>query len=176
MDDRFLDLDRHGVLRPPLWLALCCAFLLRHWLLILFVAASARRAPETVGWAYGEFSWLMLVIESPALLLAIAWTRRVPAAGGLVRLLWRHGRELLTLAATLHLAWACWYLAGQSVWNPWPERFVALLALADAGIIVTAWRSLLLRELFKEFPVRPAPGAAEVPTASPKASPKGDKT
>lgn len=157
MDDRLLDLDRHGVLRPPLWLAVACAFLLRHWLLMLFVAASARRAPETVGWAYGQFSWLMLAIEAPALLLVLAWTRRVPAAGAAMRRLWRHGRELLGLTAALNLAWACWFLAGQAVWSPWPERFVALLAMADAAIIAAAWRSPVLRQLFQEFPEAPSP-------------------
>lgn len=160
MDDRFLDLDRHGVLRPPLVLWFIGAFLLRHWLLMLFIAASARASPATLGWFDAASTAVMLTIELPMALLAFAWSRRLPDAGAAVRWLWRQGRWLIGLTAALNLGWAVWYLAGQSVWNPWPERAVALAALADAAIIVGTWRSPVLRQLFLEFPPRPSPKGA----------------
>lgn len=156
MDDRLLDLDRHGVLKPPLALWLAAAFLLRHWLLMLFIAASARSSPATLAWIDGESTVLMLAIELPMLLLALAWTRRQPEGGSVVRWLWCQGRVLIGLTAAMHLAWSAWYLSGQAVWNPWPDRALALAALVDSGILLGIWRSPLLRQLFAEFPPRPS--------------------
>lgn len=155
MDDRFLDVDDHGVLKAPASLWLCVAFLLRHWVLILFIAVSASRSPETMGWIDADRPWLMPVIELPTLLLVFAWTRRVPTAGWLARTLWRRGRELITAAAGLDLAWAVWFLSVSTPWNPWPERVVLLLALVDALIILVTWRSVVWRQLFREFPAAP---------------------
>lgn len=152
MDDRYLDVDQHGALRPPLSLWFCTAFLLRHWLLVLFVAVTSLRAPQQAQWAYAALTPLALAMEAPMGLLALAWTRRVPSAGRWIRSVWRRGREIITLTAGLHLVWAVSYLSGQPEWNPLPERLVAILALIELFIIAGVWRSPLYRQLFSEFP------------------------
>ena len=156
MDDRFLDVDQHGALRPPLSMWFCVAFLLRHWLLVIFVAVTSIKAPQQAQWAYTILSPLALVMELPMWLLVVAWTRRVPVAGPWVRRLWRRGREIITLTAGLHLVWAMVFLWGQADWNPLPERLVAILALIDVFIIAGVWRSALYQQLFGEFPPVPS--------------------
>jgi len=152
MDPRLLELDRHGVLAPPAAFWWCMAYLLRHWMLLVAAMASSMGAAGTVGWAYGLISWPVLLIEAPMLGLLYAVTQRAPGGGGLARRIWQRGREVIGLTAAMHLVWAVWHLSGQETWNPWPERFLVLLALVDAMIIAVCWRSPLFKALFEEFP------------------------
>jgi hypothetical protein len=78
--------------------------------------------------------------------------RRAPGGGVLARRIWHRGREIIALTAALHLAWTVWHLGGQETWNPWPERFLVVLALVDAVIIAVCARSPLFKALFEEFP------------------------
>lgn len=153
MDPRLLDVDRHGVLAPPASFWWCMAFLLRHWILLLAAVVSSMGAAGTVTWAYGLISWPVLMIEAPMLGLLYAVARRTPDGGQLARRLWRKGRELIGLTAAMHLGWAVWHLSQVDTWNPWPERFLLLLALVDLVIIAGCWRSPVFKALFEEFPV-----------------------
>lgn len=133
------------------------AYLLRHWVLLLAAMASSIGAAGTVGWAYGSISWPALLIEAPMLALLYAVARRVPGGGRLARRIWQRGREIIASTAALHLVWAVWHLGGVDTWNPWPERFLVLLALVDAMIIAVCWRSPLFKALFREFPAADNP-------------------
>ena len=154
MDERFLSLDRYGCLKPPLSLWLCTIFMLRHWCLLVLVAISGSRSAENVHWAYGLVSLPGLLAEAPVWLLVVAWMRRIPEAGAWARGLWARGREILTGAAALDIAWTAWYLSNQPDWNPWPERAVLCLAIIEVLMVVGIWRSALYRQLFQEFPVQ----------------------
>ena len=158
MDERLLDVDQHGVLRPPWSLWFCTAFLLRHWILLVVVAVTSMRSPGTAQWALAALTPTTLLIEAPMWLLVGAWARRLPAGGPWARRLWQHGREVITATAALNLAWSLYYLWGRDEWNPWPERFIAILAGIELGIIIGVWRSALYRQLFREFP---APSATK---------------
>ncbi|GAP36439.1 DUF2919 family protein [Piscinibacter sakaiensis] len=152
MDSRLLDVDHHGVLKPPASFWWGVVFLGWHWLLLLAAGLSGFVGAGTVSWIYDAVSWPVLVAELPMLALVFAAWRRVPDAGALPRRLWARGRELFSLTAALRLAWAVWVLAVADDWRPWPERMIALLAIVDLGILIGVWRSPLYRTLFGEFP------------------------
>lgn len=165
IDERLLDVNQHGVLRIPaeIWLAL--VFLVRHWVLMLLVTVIARRSKDAYILFGSDFSWVVIAIEVPALLMAALCLRRVPQAGPLVRRLWPWARHLGAATAALHLVYVAWYLWQSSYWLPWPELFLASCALIDLVIIASLFRSPHLRQVFAEFP---APGADPTPpTASP---------
>ena len=154
IDDRLLDVDKHGSLRVPsvLWVAL--AVLCRYWILVAVVFASARRAPEVVRVLGDGFSWYFLLLEIPAILILLATARRRPEAGKLWRWLWRNGRILITCAVVAHLGATVWLLWSADVWRRWPELFLASCNLFDLAVLTSVLRDPYYRQLFADFPSR----------------------
>lgn len=167
-DERFLDVNQHGVLRipGPVWLGF--AFLARHWLVFVAVAVSARRDSSAVLLlGHGGIPWLQLLLELPIVLLAFAGFSRHPGGGSWVRFLWRHGRELVLLQAAVNVARMIWLLANSSYWLPWPELFLASCALIDLAIVVAMYQGTYFRQLFLEFPAPEAQAASVTRTGAP---------
>ena len=133
----------------------CTVFLLRHWILLILVLASSITGVAGVQWAYAALTPTVLVLQAPMWLLVVAWARRLPQAGAGARWLWRHGREIITLTAVLNLGWAAALLWDREIWNPWPERFMLIVAMIELFVIAGVWRSALYRQLFSEFPAKP---------------------
>lgn len=152
MDERFLNVDRYGVLKPPMAWWLAVAVLLRQWILLIVVLVLARRSPESVEWAYSVFSWQALAFGLPVLVLVVAGTRRLPQSGSFFRYVWRNGRLLVAFSVVLSVSWASWHLAQEIYWAPWPERAIVALILLEIVIASTIWRSPYYRQLFQEFP------------------------
>lgn len=152
IDDRMLDLNRHGVLRIPaaMWLALL--FLARHWVLVLVVTVSARRNQEAIRLYGSDFNWWLLLAEAPALLVLWLCSRRRPEAGLVVRWLWPHVRLLASMTALFHIGYVGWYLWQSSYWLPWPELYLASSALIDLAIVGAFHNSGHLKQVFSEFP------------------------
>lgn len=152
IDDRLLDVDKHGALRAPsiLWIAL--AVLCRYWILVVVVFVSARRAPDVVRVLGEGFSWYFLLLEIPAILVLLAATRRRPGAGALWRWLWRNARVLITCAVVAHLGATAWLLWSADVWRRWPELFLASCNLIDLAILASILRDGYYRQLFADFP------------------------
>jgi hypothetical protein len=158
MDSRFLDVNAHGVLRipGPLWLAF--ALLARYWVLLVFVAVSARRDPAAVVLLGGGINWWLMGLELPAVALAFVAGRRAPDAGDVVRFLWRHGRALMVFAAAINLMWTGMILWQSDYWTLWPELFLASCCVLDLAIVLSACTTPLLKQLFLEFPSKPVEG------------------
>ena len=152
IDERFLNVNRYGVLSfpAPLWLAM--AFLGRHWLLLIVTLASASRSPETVQMAASSLSWLVLLLESPVLILAYAGFSRMPTTGSFLRFIWANGRLILGLTAVLNLVLLGWFLWLSDVWQRWPELFFASCGLLDFAILYGIWTSPYIKQVFTEFP------------------------
>lgn len=152
IDDRLLDVDKHGALRAPsvLWLGL--AVLCRYWILVVVVFASARRAPDVVRVLGDGFSWYFLPLEIPAILVLLAAARRRPEAHRLWRWLWRNARMLITCAVVAHLGATAWMLWTADVWRRWPELFLASCNLIDLAILTGILRDDYYRQLFADFP------------------------
>ncbi len=154
IDDRMLDVNQYGVLRIPagVWLALL--FLARHWLMGFVVLISSIMNRETLRVLGGDFSWVTLAIELPAVFLLWLCTRRRPEAGRFVRWVWPFARYLAAGTALLHLGYVVWFLWHSSYWLPWPELFLASCALIDVAIITALFTSDHLKQVFSEFPAK----------------------
>lgn len=153
LDERLLDVNQHGVLRIPMGVWLALLFLARHWLITFFVLISSIMNRETMKVLGGDFSWVILAIELPAVFLLWLCTRRRPEAGQFVRAIWPWARHLAAGTALLHLAYVIWFLWSSTYWLPWPELFLASCALIDLVIILSFYRSGHLRQVFLEFPL-----------------------
>lgn len=157
MSDLFSKINRYGVVRIPFWFWLVVLFEARYWILAGGAAASVRRSPDAARVLGSEgVPWLHLSLELPVLLLAFAAANRDPQCGSFLRLVWHRGRELITLACVLNLAWVGVHLARAPYWKAWPDNLLLLAGAIDVAIIVGAWVSAEARQLFEEFP---APGS-----------------
>ncbi len=155
LDESFLDVNRYGVLRVPAMLWIGFALLARHWVLVLVLAVSSRRDPSIVN-VLGEdgLPWIMLALQLPVVLVALAGARRRPEAGMFLRLLWRRGREIVALTALLNVSWTVHLLLESDYWLPWPELFLGSCALIDLAVALSLYTTPYLKQLFREFPER----------------------
>lgn len=153
MSDLFSKINQYGVLRVPLSFWLIVAFQARHWFLVAAAVIGMRRSPDTARLLGGEgVPFLQLALELPVMLLAFAAINRDPFSGDFIRGVWRRGREIVTLAAALNLAWVAWYFTGIPRWRPNPDNLVLLSGLIDLLIIAAVWKSAYFRQMFAEFP------------------------
>ncbi len=150
MDERFLNVNRFGVLSVPgpLWLAM--AFLGRHWILLIITLAS-RRSPEAIQLASTSLSALVLLLELPVLILAYAGFSRHPSAGKVLRFIWHKGRVILGATAVINLGLLAWFLWHADVWRR-PELFLASCGLLDVAIVYGIYKSPFIKQVFMEFP------------------------
>ena len=150
MDERFLNVNRYGVLSipGPLWLAM--AFLGRHWLLLIITLAS-RRSPEAIQLASTSLSAVVLLLELPVLILAYAGFSRHPASGAMLRAIWHKGRAILATTAVINLGLLAWFLWHADVWRR-PELFLASCGLLDVTIVYGIYKSAYIKQVFMEFP------------------------
>jgi len=154
-DERFLDVNRDGVLTIPMPLWIGLGFLSRHWLLLVITLASARRSPEAVALASGAITWLSLVLETPALLLLAAGLSRHPLAGRFWRFVWTKGIWIIGFTVTINAGLLAWWLWHVDYWERWPELFLASCVLLDFAIFLGSFRSAYIRQIFIEFPRPP---------------------
>ena len=162
IDERLLNVDRHGALAVPAVLWLVMAFLCRYWIVVVVVFASAKRSPETVRLLGQDFSWFMLALEVPVMIVMAAAWNRSPEAGAFWRAVWARGRILLIAIAATHIAATVVALIASGVFRRWPELFLASCAVLDLAVIYALARDDYFRQLFADFPAR-APAAAPTP-------------
>jgi len=156
MDERYLNVNRFGVLSipGPLWLAM--AFLGRHWVLLIITLAS-RRSPDAIQMASSNLSALVLLLELPVLVLAYAGFSRYPATGKMLRFIWHNGRAILAATAVINLGLLAWFLWHSDVWGR-PELFLASCGLLDITIVYGIYKSAYIKQVFMEFPAPVEPG------------------
>jgi hypothetical protein len=152
LDERLLHVDRHGALAVPAMLWILMAFLARYWIVVVFIVVSSRRAPETVRLLGGDFSWYMLALELPAILMIMTAGHRGPEAGAFWRRIWSHGRGILIATAVVHIVVTAAALWVSTVWRRWPELFLASCNVLDLAIIYALATDGYFRQLFADFP------------------------
>ncbi|MEJ2175441.1 MAG: DUF2919 family protein [bacterium] len=153
MKDLFDRINQYGVLKVPLSFWLIVAFQARHWFLVAAAVIGMRRSPDTARLLGGEgVPFIQLALELPVMLVAFAALNRDPFGGAFVRRIWRYGREIVTVAAVLNLAWVAWYFTGIPRWRPNPDNLVLLSGVIDLLIIAAVWKSAYFRQMFAEFP------------------------
>ena len=148
--------DEHGCLKPGIFFWLVWLFLSRG-ILLPFVAAGFGRGAD------GHMDYLLqsgqgalwdMLGALPALLVGMAWSRRLPTARSWVRWIWRYGRWWLMLAATVDMV-------VRSGWLSRPRPDQTLWWVIDLLIVVALLRSRRIRQLFDEFPA-PMPDAPKL--------------
>jgi hypothetical protein len=152
-DERFLDLNDHGVLRVPgeLWLAF--VVLTRQWLLVVVGACSLMvGAADAARVAREGLSWWAVGVQAPVMLLMVAGWNRNPDAPHWLAWVWRQGLWLVTASVGLGLVWLGWHLVESNEWLAWPTLFYLSAGLLDVAIGWTVWRSAYFQAVFREFP------------------------
>jgi hypothetical protein len=153
MSDIFSKINQYGVLRVPLSFWVIVMFQARHWFLVAAAVIGMRRSPDTARLLGGEgVPFLQLALELPIMLVAFAAMNRDPAGGRVVRWIWRHGREVITFAAAVNLAYLAWYFSGIARWKPMVDNLALLGGVVDLLIVAAIWTSQEYRQLFSEFP------------------------
>jgi len=153
MKDLFDRINQYGVLKVPLSFWLIVAFQARHWFLVAAAVIGMRRSPDTARLLGGEgVPFIQLALELPVMLVAFAALNRDPFGGAFVRRIWRYGREIISVAAVLNLAWVAWYFTGIPRWRPNPDNLVLLSGVFDLLIIAAVWKSPYFKQMFAEFP------------------------
>jgi hypothetical protein len=147
------DYTADGMLRVGWLLWLILAFLARHWILLVLGAVSSlvgvRSAPNagvTPDLLSGP--WFLLA-SLPALALLAAAVRRQPAAGQLVRGLWRNGRWLLLISALADFALLVGLVYGQLARV---NELHIIGGLLDLYILAYLLRSRRIALRFADFP------------------------
>jgi hypothetical protein len=153
LDERFFDIDEHGVLRIPtvLWLGLLIH--IRHWLLMLLTLTSlAVGASDSLAMGKDLPGMWMAFIQVPSLLVLLTGAWRQPNAPRWVQGVWGVGHWLMGITALHNSIWVGWWLYSTPYWNRWPELYLASTALLDLAIAYWAITQPLPRKAFSEFP------------------------
>ena len=138
-----------GTLRVSALIILIMLFLSRHLLLIFAGGVSSFKGAEVSG-IPGLYSHpLLLVASVPPLLVLVAMSRRVAMAGALPRMIWRSGRWLLCLAATLDIAFS---LALADFRANRISAVQVAIFITDVYILLYMLRSERARDTFVDFP------------------------
>ncbi|APW44476.1 DUF2919 family protein [Rhodoferax saidenbachensis] len=152
LDERYLEIDQHGILKipPSLWFSLF--FLARFWGFLL----TSIMSPEILG--RGGFLltnagfWIVLICELPVVILIYAGFSRHPNGGRLARFIWPLGRIIIALTAAANLYFLVWWLLHSDYWERWPELFLVSCGVLDLTAVFATWGSDYLKQVFNEFP------------------------
>jgi tetratricopeptide (TPR) repeat protein len=164
------EVGKYGELRPNFMFWLAVAAVSRHvWFTAAVIAASARVKEASA--LLAGFSWWPVLIEAPALLVAVLAFLRRPDSGPLARAAWRAAPVLLTVAGLGQLAWIGWQWLETDRYSGWLTALDLGFAVAVMLALAWLWRSPYARALFADFPrpaegdVAPAPPAPAGPAA-----------
>ena len=154
---RIDDFGRHGELRPNFLFWLAMLVLTRHtWFSVGALAAAGKVRESAV--LLADFSWVSIAVELPALAVAVLAFNRKPAAGALVRRLWRHARWLLLAAGIGQALFTAWQFGtAHAASDFWRGIDIAVLA-ATLAAIGWIFKSRYVAALFADFPaaIQPA--------------------
>lgn len=142
-----LNVNAHGVLKPPLLLWLILFIETWHFWFLLFAVFSEQ------GWNISTFtSWVRLAVNAPALLILVALGARMPGASKIVRATWHKGRELLTVAALGSFGVVLFEALQDPFWRLYSDWTSLLVALLHVWVVVRVWMSPIIEKVFSEFP------------------------
>jgi len=148
--------DEHLTLKVPPMLWLTLVFLVRHLLLlgITFMPTTGQEITVLRDLVRPEY----LIADLIALPMLVVAVRRRPEAPDWMRRLWPAGRALLSLSALVYLVLLARTLvtSGRPLTNAVDDS-VLISALLNLAVVAYVARSPLVRDLFREFPVRAGP-------------------
>lgn len=142
-----INVNAYGVLKPPLLLWLILLIETWHFWVALFAVFSKQ------GWIIETWaSWIVFVVELPALLVLVAMGARMPGANKIFRVIWHKGRELLTFAALGNLGLVVAGALHDPYWRLDSDWASVLVAGLHLWVVARIWLSSILEKVFSEFP------------------------
>jgi hypothetical protein len=113
------------------------------------------RLGQAFSFLQGYQSVWFILTEIPAILVLVAWLKRIPDTGPFWRWIWHNGRYFLT--ATLLMQFA---LLASREWQGLrhafsltdSQRFVILNLGLDVLVLYYLWRFSVVRDVFADFP------------------------
>lgn len=151
----FGDYDRYACKKVPIHLILAMLFSVRH-LFIVFLAynPSPKMAASFTYLQAFQSPWFVFS-DLPALLVLLAWLKRLPESGAFWRRTWKHGRLLLTTSLVIQFVLLLWQ-QGQGLFQAYSftdsQRFVIVNLGLDLLVIYYLWRFAIVRDVFADFP------------------------
>jgi hypothetical protein len=152
----FASYDDNLCLKPPVLLWLVVIYLARAAVIpFLGGVASSNGSADAASLTRGLFSPLDFAPAVIAVILPIAYLRRVPRASGFWRRLWSYGRWILASSAAADLAISLYRMMQTGMDESWRPQWQFLGCAVDVYIILYLLRSERLRDVFADFPTPP---------------------
>ncbi len=152
--------DRFLCLKVPFHLALAMFFSIRHLFIVFLAYNPSPKMAAAFTYLQAFQSPLFVFSDLPALLVLVAWLKRLPESGALWRSVWKHGRVLLTVSLLCQFALLFWQ-QGQSLSQAYSytdsQRFVIVNMGLGLLTIYYLWRFAIIRDVFADFPAPKGP-------------------
>ncbi len=152
------DFDGNFALKPSPALVLLMFYAARHFLFVLLAYNPSPRLGSAFGFLQHYTTPISLLFGLPALLVILAWLRRMPKAESIWRVVWRRGKGLLSLSILSHFVFLA-HSAGPDILASYVLSDSARLVVVNLGVDVLAlyylWRSPRVSDVFADFPARP---------------------
>ena len=152
----FRDYDKHGCLKPPVWLYLALAFLLRSYVIWIISLSFRQDSTRLLSLFYPDKHSFMLelIVALPAVIAAaLASLRRIDMPGWL-QLGWHKIRAVVFFAAICQLT-SLIYHHGASISHFMPLANLLLFIAEFSGLILVLLYCIFsqrLADASKEFP------------------------
>lgn len=153
--------DRNLALKPTFLLVACMVYGALPLLLVVLAYNPSPKLQTAFDYLrhYGTPSHLLSGI--PAVLMLIAWLKRLPGARPIWRTVWHQGKWLLSLSLVSHFFFML-SMAHGSLFRSFALSDADRLILMYMGIDVLAvyylWRVPRVSDVFCDFPARPEEG------------------
>lgn len=156
------DYDNNFALKLNLTAWIIIAYIMRHF--VVYIASVSNRKDRfgLLNMLYPDHTWALIgaIASIPTIVLLIAWVKRTPHAGRIIRHIWQLGRGLLTASLLLNIA---------ALFAPWQiNAKLSNIAIAQLGIcgilLYVLWRSSRIRDTFADFPTVSTPTTTEPST------------
>jgi tetratricopeptide (TPR) repeat protein len=155
--------DKHLCLKLSAGMILAMVFAMRHVLLVFLTYFPGMAGTADVSFVKGFLSPYLVFSDVTAVLLLVAWRFRQPEAGKSWRVIWRHGRFMLTATLFVQLILLADTRWGrQIIQAPQSDESTLVIGYALVQLYVIAYVLLSnrLKAVFLNFPV---PGAVVEP-------------
>lgn len=138
-------------LKPGIGLWMAIVFLIKPYLVMLISFANRSNRTELIYIFYAHDGTLAIaeLASLPAIAIFVAWIYRQPGANGVVRWIWRNGRNLLMTSTLLNAL----LLVMSTDWHLEELKFFSVLQLVlSVFIFFYLWTSGRVRDTFNDFP------------------------
>lgn len=156
--------DRFLCLKVPFHLIFAMLFAIRHVFIVFLAYNPSPKMASSFAFLREFQTPIYVFADLPALLVLVAWLKRLPESGAIWRKVWHNGRLFLTLSLLLQFA-LVFVRQGHDIWQAYSytdsQRFAIVNLGADLLVIYYLWRFAVIRDVFADFPTTQAGESAD---------------